>query len=389
MQRERIIDNDIVKLIKQIFWGTHIDSISDTVFEEAKEHSLLALPAALLPELPISLGIKEEWKRYILQQMAYYVQYKYCEARLPISVPYTILKGTSAAQYYPHPEYRSMGDIDIMTRREDFDQAYQDLLTGGYCVISSAEREVGLTKNGVMVELHRFFSSLSDVDAARYLDDLIIENINPSHVLEDPINGLVLLEHISQHLENGIGLRQIIDWMLFVNQCLPDEKWQEFYNMAKRIRLDKLAIVVTRMCEIYLGLPHRKWSENANEALCEQLMDYILSCGNFGNKRTEEGAIIEKIFIHAKNPISAFRLLQERGIVNWKAARKHLWLRPFAWIFQLGRYIVRGSKQEEATATIVRGYRESRRMIALFEELGVRQYSKGIAIYRNGEYVKD
>ena len=80
-------------------------------------------------------------------------------------------------------------------------------------------------KNGVSVEIHRFFASLNDPNHAKLLDDQIIENINSSHVLPDKVNGLVLLEHISQHLESGLGLRQIIDWMMFVNQCLPDEYW--------------------------------------------------------------------------------------------------------------------------------------------------------------------
>ncbi len=389
MQTVKIMDSDILKMLKSVLWGMHIDGLKDTVFDEAQKHSLIALPIPCLTMLSLSAEIKEKWKKCIFQQMAYYEQYTYNESRLHISVPYVILKGSSAAQYYPHPEYRAMGDIDIMTKREDFEQAYQDLLADGYQVISSDEREVGLVKNGVMVELHRFFSSLNDVVAAKYLDDLIINNITSSHVLIDSVNGLVLLEHISQHLESGIGLRQIIDWMLFVDQCLPDEKWPEFRSMAETIKLEQLAIVVTRMCEIYIELPHREWCKNADMDLCAQLMDYVLSCGNFGIKRSEDSDIIEKVFTQASNPISAFRLLQERGLANWKAARKYGFLRPFAWIFQLGRYIIRGSTPKGSRKSIIQGYNESRRKIALFEALGVRQYSKGIAVYRNGEYVKE
>ena len=122
------------------------------------------------------------------------------------------------------------------------------------------ERETGFIKNDIIVELHRSFAKLNNADHARYLDDLIITNINPTHELPDPVNGLVILEHISQHLVNGLGLRQIIDWMMFTDKCLPDEKWPEFREMAQKTGMEKLAVVVTRMCEIYLGLPCRNWS---------------------------------------------------------------------------------------------------------------------------------
>ncbi len=34
-----------------------------------------------------------------------------------------------------------------------------------------------------------------------------------------------------------------------------------------------------------------------------------------------------------------FRRLQAGGLIRWKAAKEHKILRPFAWIYQLGRII--------------------------------------------------
>ena len=39
-------------------------------------------------------------------------------------------------------------------------------------------------------------------------------------------NGLVLLGHINQHLEEGLGLRQILDWALYVDKALDDDAWE-------------------------------------------------------------------------------------------------------------------------------------------------------------------
>ena len=59
--------------------------------------------------------LRRMWQAAVLQVLTFNAQCDYTEARLPVSVPYVILKGTSAAQYYPSPQLRTMGDIDIMT----------------------------------------------------------------------------------------------------------------------------------------------------------------------------------------------------------------------------------------------------------------------------------
>lgn len=382
------INCQVKNLIKMAFWNTGTASVDASVFEEMKRHAIAAIPASVLVRLDMSSELLGKWNSTVLQQVAYYCHNKYQQDTLPISVPYVILKGTTAAQYYPHPEYRSMGDIDIMTKHEDFDLAYSQLIENGYQLEKNNEREKGIVKNGVMVELHHYFASLNDPKQAAYLDELIIENINDTHILPDMINGLVLLEHVSQHLENGLGLRQILDWMMFVDKCLPDEKWPEFQEMVQKIGLKQLAIVVTQMCILYMGLPARKWCAEAEPDLCEQLMEYVLASGNFGNKQTDVGAITENVFARSRTPRSAFALFQDRGLVNWKATRQYKIFRSFAWLYQMGRYVVMGVRSKQSPGQIIGEYRDARRRNAMFDALGVKQVAKGLVVYRNGEYVK-
>ena len=97
-------------------------------------------------------------------------------------------------------------------------------------------------------------------------------------------NGLVLLEHINQHLEEGLGLRQILDWALYVDKALDDDAWEyTFAPVVRRLGLERLAITVTRMCQLYLGLRSDiTWCASADEKVCDSLMNYIMEQGNFG-----------------------------------------------------------------------------------------------------------
>lgn len=385
----QIQTKQIIELIQFALWGKGNTEADQEIFQEMKQQAIAILPAPYLSSLSISKTLQEEWKMFAIEQLLYSTQYNYMQSILPITVPYVILKGTSVAKYYPYPDYRMMGDIDIMTRREDLETACEQLMEAGYRVDKSLNREISLVKNLIVVELHRRFATLNDPIKAKQLDDLIVANINPTHVLPDPINGLVVLEHISQHMEGGLGLRQIIDWMMFVDKCLPDEKWPEFRKLADGIGLKRLAVVTTRMCELYLGLSHREWCAEADEKLCSQLMNYVMQCGNFGNKKTTDSDISKNAFSYASTPKAAFRLLQKQGLSNWKAAQKHKCLRHFAWIYQAFRYVLKGLKREKAVLKLKSEYSEAMKRKEMFNALGVATVAKGPIVYINGEYVKE
>ena len=378
----------ILELIKQTFWGSEIIEVDQDTYNELINHAIAALPANIMTRIILTTELRQQWDSCILAHVSFYMQCTYAQSHLPITVPYVVLKGTSAAKNYPHPELRTMGDIDIITSRKDFNQAYHELLDNGYKVCKELNREVGFIKNGITIELHRYFASLNDVSQARYMDELILNNITPSHVLPDMINGLVLLEHIDQHLENGLGLRQIIDWMMFVDKCLPDEKWNEFKPYAQAVGLETLAIVTTRMCEIYLGLPERKWCESGDRVLCKQLMDYIMACGDFGKIRADNISITENVFYAGASPRRLFSLLQERGEKNWTAAQKHAVLKPFAWLYQAFRYLFMGFGAGMDLSDTLEKYKAAKRRNEMFKALGVRQASKGLVVYKEEKYVK-
>ena len=384
----------MLDVIKSSLWNKKdLLYVDQDVFEEMKKHAVYLLSASNISNIIMPDELRKTWEMQIIQGIAYNTKCRYAQSMLPITVPYTILKGTTAAQYYPFPQYRLLGDIDIITKPSDYHTACEMLLKNGYKEINhhffdDNERHRCFIKNDIVVEVHYYFAILNDPEKAEFLDHLIIENINMSHTLPDQINGLVLLEHISQHLEDGLGLRQIIDWMMFVNSCLSDEEWKGFQPLCKKVGLEKLAVTTTRMCEIYLGLTERKWSTDADGALCRELMDYILSCGNFGSKRVNDSDIVQHIFSRARSAKATFRLLQERGLTNWKAAQKNILIRPFAWIYQIGRYLQKGCSRDDAILKLSSDYKIAKKRKRMFDALGVKQFSKKVAVFQDGRYIR-
>ena len=110
-----------------------------------------------------------------------------------------------------------------------------------------------------------------------------------------------------------------------------------------------------------------------------------MSCGNFVNKKKSDSDISEKAFTYARSLKAVFGLLQSQGLINWEASREYKILRPFAWIYQLFRYLSRGLKREQAALKIKEEYIAARRKTAMLDALGVKTVVKGLVMYKDGK----
>ncbi|MCD8345861.1 MAG: nucleotidyltransferase family protein [Oscillospiraceae bacterium] len=266
------------------------------------------------------------------------------------NIEMAILKGTAAAVNYPNPEYRAMGDIDFLVPIEKFDEAYRLMLDNGYVLTydeDNVDYHYTLEKNGITFEIHKYPAGMKSDDEylfGLFQDGLKNVQLIPCETYEVPVlptlqNGLVLLLHIVKHLDGGLGFRQIIDWMMFVDKNLDDVAYSnEFKPVFEKAGLDVIAKTVTKMCQMYLGLREDiTWCSDADEKLCTELLDYFYTQGNFGRKAkaTSEG---KGAFLFSKcnNLGDFFRTLQKYGMLRWKLVKKHPWLKPFAWLYQAG-----------------------------------------------------
>lgn len=384
-------EKQMLAVLRKALWNIGTVAADEATFEEMRVHAIAALAASVLSELSLSPELFSRWQNNVISTVSRYVKCVYQQEQLPLSVPYVILKGTSAAQYYQNPEYRALGDIDIMTSHEDYQNACEQLLNHGYRETTNeldmrVNRHREFEKNGFEVEVHSFYSLRDDIAETRTMDDLIIGGLNESHVLPDMINGLTLIEHVNHHMISGLGLRQIIDWMMFVDKCLPDEKWPEFEKLATRTGHVKLAVITTRMCEMFLGLPEHAWCAQADPAVCKELMLHLLSCGNLGQKKDNDRRVSEWIF-SSSSLKSILKIIKHNGMWSWKRASQNKLLVPFAFFYEACKYIWKGLTRKNAMQKLKTEYINGKRQKELFDSIGLSRERKGRVIYKNGRYV--
>lgn len=373
-----------IELPDSVDWGS--------IFEEMKEQTVAGIPADLIGENPaVDAEVKEKWTRLVMGQVGFVMsllqgQQELVELMESRGIPMAILKGAAVAVYYPQPEYRTMGDVDFLVDEMRFDEASELMRTNGFRVVVDGNVDYHTTweKNGVIFEIHKYPAGMPKGAGREYVLDVMKEGLRHTEmagweqwefpVLPDVQNGMVLLLHMIKHLEGGFGLRQILDWMMFVDRRVNDRFWrEEFQPVLQKAGLETMAKAFTRMCQRHLGLSEEKitWCLDADEELADELICHFFLQGNFG-RRTKGRDKGVKFFSRQKNLITFLVELQKNGRRNWKMLEQHPGLWPFAWIYQICRYmkiLLTGKYTLRTLASDAAKSREKREMFRkLFDE---------------------
>ena len=386
----------LLEAIKASLFGSTFsypdDTDWDAVIKEAESQTVMGL---ISPVIPADDKSKDSRTAHYIRLL--YEQDKLLRMLEEHNIPCVILKGCAAAVYYPKPSLRTMGDVDFLVPRSQFDAAMKLMESNGYVYshgkgddggLAFQSRHIGYFKNGIEFELHHHFSS-----KGFNIDD-ILENAIQNRaykelcgfrfpVLPETENGLVLLGHMNQHmLTDHLGLRQIIDWEMYVHSVLNSEKWEEeFAPIAKEIGFYKLAVNVTRMCEKHLGLPETiERHDSAIEEIADKMMENLLTYGNFGRKQSsrsdDSGERIRTVLGDIKSR-GLFSYFQDNGQETWALCKKHPRLKPIAFLYGFFRFLIRGTTGIIKTGKLKEQIKYVRQKKQFDHALGIRTKETG------------
>lgn len=380
-------------------------TIDESVIDDLTRHALLTLPADYLAACETSRVYsaksdsaacetsRGKYRTLLFRQLQRYYDNLHeqeeitrllrAEGLTPV-----ILKGMSAALYYDKPENRPVGDIDILLQPnsdESFEKARQILLKNGFVETPDhrIKRHIGFERNGVIIELHWYFSAKRSAGERR-LDKLLDESEpvlrelagSSFYSYDDLVNGIVILQHIQHHLDIGLGFRQIIDWFMFAKSQLYDnpENLKTYLELAEYVGLSTPLAYVQRLGELYFDMPRQEFAAKADDATVRELFELVSAYGNFGHNQKLLNAGVGTVL---RNGILTPAELQRRGLKHMEEAKIPRAFKPFAWAYQLGRYVNRGLlKRTDHDGALSDNLKEIKERHALLEKLKVGRYRK-------------
>lgn len=263
--------------------------------------------------------------------------------------PYIVLKGEVSASYYPQPELRALGDVDFLIDTRYQSEIEEALTEKSYARDPAAHNcHICFDKPNEHLEMHYRVLGIPTGEKGErvrsFLQNAVAEGVEKQGGLttfnapSDERHGLIMLLHMQHHnLSEGLGLRHLCDWAAYVRRTDGSPFWEEkLLPLLRAIGMIKYASVVTKMSELYLGVPCPVWAKNTDETLCAALLDDMFSGGNFGRKdgtRSGSSWMIAQDGDKQRGTVAALATTLHRIVLLQYPIVKKVWiLYPFIYV---------------------------------------------------------
>ncbi len=222
-------------------------------------------------------------------------------------IDYMPLKGCVLKTLYPSEELRSMGDIDILVKTDQYARIRPLMLSLGYQEGVQSDHEYIWDKDGIHVELHKRLIPSYNKDYYAYYGDgwqLAKPTDQPyryemSH--EDTL--IYLFTHFAKHYrDSGVGIRQALDLYVY-RKAYPNLDESYIVEKMRLLQLNRFYENTMHMLDVWFG--------NAEHTEASQLIaDRLFASGVFGtHENSLQSTMLKKVNRHGS--------VQEVKLLNW------------------------------------------------------------------------
>ena len=257
-------------------------------------------------------------------------------------IDYMLLKGARLKKSYPKSEMRSMGDIDILIKLEQYAKIKQIMNELGYFEKQESDHELIWEKENLVVELHKRVIPSYNKDYFAYFEDgwkfavATEEGKKHSYLMNKNDEFIYLFIHFCKHFrDSGVGIKHLID-LWHYRQINADLDEIYILEKLKELKVDEFYQNVLRTIDCL-------FNEKDSDEKVELITDVIFCEGKFNAsqarvlsaslKKFKQGENVKKqkikrcfnsIFVPFKVMCGQYRFL-----------KKAPFLLPFMWVFHL------------------------------------------------------
>ena len=302
-------------------------------------------------------------------------------------IDFVLFKGLVVRGYYPVPELRTFGDVDILIRREDRQKSDGLMTALGFTRKEDWEPSYSYHRGAEYYELHSRvigFDVSDRADFVGYFGD-IWNHTRPAQVVELPhareltpeFHFLYLLTHIAKHISrSGAGMRMYLDLAFFIRHFGRSLDWAWVAGELEKLNLTDFGAVALTAVEHWFGVECPMELKPVDREVLGDFTEFTVSGGVYGYVGKDQGELFLKQQNRNGEDVSRFRTLMHHAFPDAKILvnkyaylERHPWLLPAAWAQRLidkrkewGRFADSTrqilSADEEKDRTLKRIYKE-------------------------------
>ena len=219
-------------------------------------------------------------------------------------IEHCVLKGSSLARLYPMPELRISGDVDVLINPDDEKFVMEFLEKRNFVVRERDENAQNFTAKHPKAGLFEIHVKLFDGEFDEYVlkgqfkvKEPFSEMTNPDGTMLNILgknDGLYFAaSHMIKHfVKDGLGLRQISDWLLYVEKYGSEVDMKTFNSVIKELEFEKFINAIYTIGNKYFKMNFDCEEENPDGILLD--MD---DGGSFGHNDVERTKYKKRLLI--------------------------------------------------------------------------------------------
>lgn len=247
------------------------------------------------------------------------------------NIDYMLLKGASIKNIYPNLQMRTMSDIDILIKLEQYDKISKIMHLLGFSEVTQSDHELIWRKENLAVELHKRLIPSYNKDFYAYFGDgwqfAKREENSSCHKMSAEDELVFIFTHLAKHYRDaGIGLKHFVDLFLFLKNNTVDQNY--VLGVLKTLKLDVFYTNVLKTLNV--------WFDGGQEdEITKLITKNVFSCGAYGkreNKLLSEAVKENKKAFKTKKVLSLVFLPIAQMQKRYSCLKKAPILLPVFWV---------------------------------------------------------
>ena len=355
------------------------------ILGEAQKHAVLSVLYDVLEQIALTEEQREQIEKnsrqIVLQNYRLLFLTKYLVELLEKNqIPTVVLKGVSTASWYPVPELRKSGDVDLLIPKDiKLAKVVHILKSIGF--VEKMQQHANyhtelVSQDGIAVEIHtefteKFADKRINISMEQQVQGAFSSAVKDNGmgiklpVLSRAYHAYELLLHMLHHFTtSGFGLKLLCDWVVCWNQEWSKDEKDYFHRLTKESATERFAEAVTEVCAVYLGLKRENyaWDYVATEIPTQELMREILDAEEFGRNDNNR-----MVMMGGTGLTAYIKEFHHQMHLNFPRAGKCFLIWPVLWVITLVRFLWNNKRVRNTSAREI--LREAKRRSELMEWL--------------------
>ncbi len=229
-----------------------------SVFKLLQRSHVAALAGRVISNIDMPREVKMPWITECAKAADWYrhqseVQNEIIDVMQKHGIKTMVLKGTHIAQYYPVPDVREFGDLDLyfFDKHKEADAVAEKELNVD--INNEAHHHSKYAYRGVTVESHYdFINSHYPPSNRRY--EAMLKKLSSQDATRSTFEILFLLRHMAGHFATSrITLRDLIDWHLTCSALKATIDWNLVQKVVKKYGMEQFTAAINILTNRHFG----------------------------------------------------------------------------------------------------------------------------------------